>query len=184
MKVIKETINSKNRIYHLVNCYSCNKEMRIRSDYYNKHSGRCLSCTRRVNKSAITHGKTKTRLFKIWLGLFQRRYKNYTPEVCQEWKLFLNFENWSLSNNYKDNLTIDRIDNSLGYFPENCQWITIQENAGKDKIVFTNEEKIQISIERKRLGLTQRQMANKLGVCRTTIIRAEKYYKEVKNEKK
>jgi hypothetical protein len=26
------------------------------------------------------------------------------------------------------NLTIDRIDSSLGYFKENCRWVTIQQN--------------------------------------------------------
>ncbi len=56
--------------------------------------------------------------------------------VCEEWLDFKNFEKWALENAYNDTLTIDRIDNSKGYNPKNCQWITKSENsrkAGREK---------------------------------------------------
>lgn len=50
--------------------------------------------------------------------------------ICDEW---LNnpslFEEWALSNGYEENLTIDRIDSSKNYCPENCRWITREENS-------------------------------------------------------
>ncbi len=62
-----------------------------------------------------------------------KSYKWYGEKgikVCKEWidnpKLF---ENWALSNGYKDDLTIDRIDENKDYCPENCRWISNNDNA-------------------------------------------------------
>lgn len=168
--------------YHtLINCALCNKEMCIRNDYLKKHTGSCTSCQKKGNKSAFKHGSYKTRLYGIWAGMKRRKYGN-NVKVCQEWLDFMNFKKWSLNNGYNDSLTIDRVDNSGIYEPNNCQWITRQENARKDKIIFTDDEKINIAIERKNKKLTQREMAKLLGVSRNTIQRADKFYKEyIKN---
>lgn len=51
-------------------------------------------------------------------------------KICDEWlnnsKLF---EEWAFNNGYTDNLTIDRKDENKDYCPENCQWITRNDNA-------------------------------------------------------
>lgn len=50
--------------------------------------------------------------------------------VCDEWRSNpFKFEEWALSNGYTDNLTIDRIDSNKDYCPENCRWVTLQNNA-------------------------------------------------------
>ena len=60
-------------------------------------------------------------------------YKNYGQKgvcICQEW---LNnpdkFEQWSYTHGYKKGLTIDRIHEEGNYSPDNCRWVTLQENA-------------------------------------------------------
>ena len=62
-----------------------------------------------------------------------KSYKWYGKKgikITEEW---LNnpclFEERALENGYKDWLTIDRIDENKDYCPENCRWVTIQENA-------------------------------------------------------
>lgn len=61
-------------------------------------------------------------------------------KVCEEWKKFpIKFIKWSEENGWTDTkhsprkqiLTIDRIDSSKDYCPENCQWITLSENSSK-----------------------------------------------------
>lgn len=176
MFVIKDDDSRK---YYIIHCRKCGKEMKVRSDYIKKHSGICLSCRRAESKSALKHGEYKTRLYRIWTGLAHRRYTNYNPTVCEEWKKFENFKEWAINNGYNDNLTIDRINNKGDYEPSNCQWITLEENARKDKLIFSDAECLEIYNKRRELKLTMVEMAKKLSVSKNTILRAEKRAKEM-----
>ena len=84
------------------------------------------------------HGLSKTRIYSIWKNMKCRcntpsasKYYLYGGRgitVCEEWKNnFMNFYNWAMSNGYKDNLTIDRINPDGNYEPENCRWATYKE---------------------------------------------------------
>ena len=61
------------------------------------------------------------------------KYKDYGSRgivVCQEWlDDFMNFYNWAIDNNYRDDLTLDRIDNDGNYEPSNCRWATAKQQA-------------------------------------------------------
>lgn len=97
-----------------------------------------------------THGMTHTRLWNIWQGMRRRCLKGNKHEksyfqkgitVCEEWEKFENFSNWAKSNGYKDDLTIDRIDNNKGYCPENCRWAdykTQERNKSNNRIITIN----------------------------------------------
>lgn len=91
-------------------------------------------------KNAKTHGLSKTRLYTIWHSMKCRchypatnQYKNYGGrgiEICDEWeKGFLPFYNWAMSNGYKDDLTLDRINVNGNYEPSNCKWSTKKEQG-------------------------------------------------------
>lgn len=61
------------------------------------------------------------------------RYEDYGAKgidvdptwIRSPWK----FQEWALANGYQEGLTIDRIDSSRGYYPDNCRWITLSENS-------------------------------------------------------
>lgn len=100
---------------------------------------RCCGCSPR-NK---THGESRTRLYTIWNDMRQRcgninhpQYADYGGRgicVCPEWHDYQNFRNWALKNCYSDNLSIDRINNHLGYYPGNCRWVTAREQANNTR---------------------------------------------------
>jgi hypothetical protein len=49
--------------------------------------------------------------------------------VCKEWSTsFEAFRDWAVANGYQPELDIDRMDNDLGYCPENCHFVTCKEN--------------------------------------------------------
>lgn len=84
-------------------------------------------------------------------------YKQYGARgisMCQEWLDSPQaFVDWALANGFSPELQIDRIDNSKGYSPDNCRWVTARENirnrsnsvitptiAGQAKFLYQIEE--------------------------------------------
>lgn len=92
--------------------------------------------------------KGNERLFRTWkTTLYKCASKNHISykyyggkgiSVCEEWLTFSNFVNWSNNNGYTDKLTLDRIDNSKDYNPDNCRWVTwkVQENNRSNNVLI------------------------------------------------
>ena len=90
-------------------------------------------------------GYSNTKLFKRWCQIKARcftktstSYERYGAKgitMCDEWKNdFKSFEKWAYENGYDEYLpstecTLDRIDNSKGYSPDNCRWVTSKDQA-------------------------------------------------------
>jgi len=100
-------------------------------------SGNTTSCGCKRSISNTRHGYTKThpRLYRIYKNMVARcnnrtstsyyKYGAIGVEVCKEWKDSIStFVEWAILNGYKDTLTIDRIDNTKGYTPDNCRWVS------------------------------------------------------------
>ena len=98
------------------------------------------------------------RLYSVWRGMRTRcenknnnRYNAYGGrgiKVCDEWKSFESFLEWSMKNGYDPNAprgkcTIDRIDVNGDYCPENCRWVdakTQARNSTRNHIVTIDNE--------------------------------------------
>jgi len=81
------------------------------------------------------------RLYSIWVE-FRRRCRNPRTETYQQknltyensWNNYLVFRLWAISNGYTSKLSLERKDNSVGYYPQNCKFATKQEQQyNRDK---------------------------------------------------
>lgn len=138
------------------------------------------------------HGMRQSRLYRTWSHMKERcqnknckSYKNYGGRgisICDEWKNdFINFYNWAMANGYQDDLTIDRIDVNGNYEPDNCRWITMEEQAKnkRNKILYNgyNMENLQ-----NITGLKYGTLYRRIKTGRNYVINNEKFqtkhYKE------
>lgn len=115
-------------------------------------NGYCLrhgitkSCGCLFTEAVTVHGESDTGLYRTWgsmkarcLNPKSRGYRWYGEKgisVCTEWMEYPAFSEWAMSNGYSSNLTIDRIDPSGNYCPENCRWITRSENSKRTAVNF------------------------------------------------
>jgi hypothetical protein len=145
---------------------------------YNKSKG--CGCRRRdVSKTInLKHGMSNTRLYRIWSNIKDRCYRSKNPFyhryggrgiiVCEDWLDFESFAKWALEHGYSEHLSIDRIDNDKGYYPDNCRWVNqyIQSRNTSRNNVITYNNKTMIAAD----------WARSLGVNQTTLDeRIEKY---------
>lgn len=167
---IKYNKNNKKVKIHYYNCKcDCGTE-----NYITNRNSLIQFTTRSCGclQKEFRHGDSKTRLYGIWCNMKARCYnKNQTEydiyggrgiSICDEWIYdYLNFKEWSLSNRYTDELTIDRINYDGNYEPNNCRWATYKIQANNTsrnrEITYNGETK------------TMAEWSDKLNISYTTL---------------
>lgn len=151
----------------------------------------CKSCANKLKN--ITHGLSNHISHKKWDSMIQRctninnaSWKYYGAKgitVCDRWLVFENFYK-DIGHRLDKGLSIDRIDNSKGYEPNNCRIATSSEqiaNRTNHNARFTKEQSNDI-IELYQQGLSMRKIAQKYECDHSLIKRiingTQKYFKK------
>lgn len=165
--------NDHHKMY-TVQCMECGQQRDVQYRHIKYFSTSCCHlCTGGGYKNFSREFKWKNkRLRRIFFGMKSRCYNTNDEDyifyggkgirVYEEWIVNpLSFEEWAFKNGYKDNLTIDRINPDKDYCPDNCQWLTLSENArraGKVNWITVHNQ-----------TLTGRQWAEVLQIGTNTI---------------
>lgn len=137
-------------------------------------AGVSLSCgcyqKEQVSKSARTHGRSKTNLYKCWSAMKRRchnpsdaQYENYGARgiaVCDEWRT--SFEAFAAYiGEIPAGLSIDRINNDKGYEPGNVRLATASQQL--------NNRRTNVRMTHNGETLTLTEWSVKLGIGKNTL---------------
>lgn len=152
MELIKklESKNKYNQFEYLFKCDWCGDE--VIKQLSNGRRDKSCGCILTPRKT-ITQENLK--IHECWTNMKTRvKNKNYIHshryigrgiDLFHEWERFIPFLKWALENGFKEGLTLDRIDNNKGYYPDNCRFISNKENhrnSSSVKINIKDAEKI------------------------------------------
>ena len=131
--------------------------------------GKINSCgcehAERIGNANITHGKSKSRTYKLWMAMRNRCDRINQDYSCrgivydERWKSFENFlEDMGEA---PEGLSLDRIDCNGNYHKANCRWATRVEQA--------NNTRANVFIEWDGKRQTRSQWEKELGMQPTTL---------------
>ena len=175
----------------------CDCENKTRKEIAENHliNGNTKSCGCILKESLIErwNGKTKKDIYPYYKQIYSTydsmrkrcynekhdNYKRYGGRgiiICDEWlNDFMKFYNWAIENDYKEGLTIERIDYDGNYEPNNCKWATWEEQSyNKSNTLY-----IEVDSEMK----TTKQWSDETGIPQYIIYqRYARYRKKDKKE--
>lgn len=149
LTIIKEVPKRKYKFndtfkYHrcfLVKC-DCGVQLEVLLSVLKSGNTKSCGCIKKetTRRRFQTHGLTNHPLYKRWKSILSRCFNEKTPSfcnyggrgisMCDEWKNdFISFYNWSISNGFKSELQLDRINNDGNYEPSNCRWVSAKINS-------------------------------------------------------
>lgn len=157
----------------------CGKTLRVDGNHlrtgHTKSCG-CVTISRVIlgNKARAKHNSYKTATYRSWRSMINRcenpkheqyvRYGARGISICVRWhnsfKLFLED-----MGERPPNTTIDRINNSGNYTPDNCRWATSQiqmRNMRRNKYLTFNGETLCLTEWAERLGGKDNSLSSRL----------------------
>lgn len=132
-------------------CPKCGNEftaLRTRIVNGDKKSCGCIFNSKKLSLEL----KFGTEILLRWRSIKQRvshspSYVEKGINLCKEWCDFKTFYDWAIVG-FDPSLEIDRINNKLGYSPDNCRWVTrLQNLRNRDKQTINEQKAFEIKID-------------------------------------
>ena len=151
-------------------CHQWARHLKIDPDTLRKRFLAGFTVERALTKEANTsrHGHTHTPIYRVWSAMKDRATNPNHPQakdyvlrgigVCDRWLTFTNFLEDMGERPEGDNWTLDRLDNSKGYSPDNCAWVTRKQNQNNmrsNHLVTYRGETKSMSVWAQELGMNK-----------------------------
>ena len=138
--------------------------------------GNFITDKRGTSNPNYKDGRKGTRLYRIYNGMKSRCYNPRFPSyqhygargvrIYEEWlNDFSAFRSWALSHGYREDLTIDRIDNNGNYESDNCRWVTpyVQSNnTRRNRYITLYGETLTLKEWADRFGISEKTVRDRL----------------------
>ena len=163
----------------------------VTARYPNLRSGRSRSCgclMKEVSKNTLTtHGLSQElpRLYRIWKNMRTRcfnprttcyvRYGGRGVTVCEDWHGYAAFHEWATTNGYREDLSIDRINNDGNYEPNNCRWATPKDqarNTSRKRLITHGGETKSLAEWSSKTGIHRRTLSSRFDKLEWSIEKA------------
>lgn len=181
--VIERAENAKGGIAVWKCVCDCGNISYVRGQNLKSNAVQSCGCLKHEPAHNRTHGLSKNPLYKRWYQIKMRCYNpscksylNYGArgiKMCDDWKNSVEaFAKWAIENGYKDDLTIERINNDGDYCPENCKWITKSEQPNNRRSCYSityNGKTQNLAEWCKELGLNYKFIHNRIHKCGWTF---------------
>lgn len=130
---------------HMLRCHcdGCDRDIDMLNMVFRRRKA-CPECSGvRGANLRVTHGGSRRGkqelLYGAWKQMHMRCYNPNTDSyrwygakgvtICPEWFDYVTFRTWALANGYGPGMTLDRKEETKGYEPGNCEYVTRSVNS-------------------------------------------------------
>lgn len=152
----------------------CGREKIVSGSNLRSDEVRSCGCLIRdtVRGRCLTHGKTHTPEYRIWLGMKARcadlrdkRYGGRGIAVCDRWRTSFEAFLRDMGTRPTPEHSLDRLENARGYEPGNVRWATRLEqgrNTSRNRLITIGDVTLPLSAWAERLGVKYMTLHSRL----------------------